>query len=109
MAKISKIVKEASKRQHALRTAVRRNTVQQQLSMIKFLECDTIVDSEKLFFVFYAFFENLQNYKKFYFFKNRCNITGKSRGFYRQFGICRNMLHKMAWTAVLPGVTKSSW
>jgi small subunit ribosomal protein S14 len=41
--------------------------------------------------------------------RNRCSICGRPRSFYRQFGICRVCLRKMAHEGKLPGVTKSSW
>jgi small subunit ribosomal protein S14 len=41
--------------------------------------------------------------------RNRCWKTGKPRGYFRFFGICRNVLREMAHSCLLPGVTKSSW
>ena len=41
--------------------------------------------------------------------RNRCWRTGRPRGFYRDFGLCRNMLREMAHEGLLPGVTKASW
>lgn len=41
--------------------------------------------------------------------RNRCWRTGRPRGFYRDFGLSRNMLREMAHQGLLPGVTKSSW
>ncbi len=41
--------------------------------------------------------------------RNRCKITGKPRGYIRQFGICRNMFRQMASDGKIPGVTKASW
>lgn len=41
--------------------------------------------------------------------RNRCAITGRSRGNYRKFNICRNIFREMASNGQLPGVTKSSW
>nr|WCH56754.1 ribosomal protein S14 [Hypnea pseudomusciformis] len=41
--------------------------------------------------------------------RNRCWITGRSRGFYRNFGLSRHALREMAHACLLPGVTKSSW
>ncbi len=40
---------------------------------------------------------------------NRCMLPGRPRGYYRDFGLCRNMLRKMAHEGNLPGVVKSSW
>lgn len=41
--------------------------------------------------------------------RNRCWKTGRSRGFYRDFGLSRHVLREMAHLGLLPGVTKSSW
>jgi small subunit ribosomal protein S14 len=41
--------------------------------------------------------------------RNRCWMTGKPRGYYRDFGLCRNVLREMAHEGVLPGVRKASW
>ena len=41
--------------------------------------------------------------------RNRCWKTGRPRGFFRYFGLCRNAVHEMAHDCVLPGVTKASW
>lgn len=41
--------------------------------------------------------------------RNRCWKTGRSRGYYRDFGISRHVLREMAHDCLLPGVTKSSW
>ncbi len=41
--------------------------------------------------------------------KNRCQLCGRPRAYYRQFGICRVCLRKMAHEGLLPGVVKSSW
>lgn len=41
--------------------------------------------------------------------RNRCWKTGKPRGYFRFFGICRNVLREMAHSCLLPGITKSSW
>ena len=41
--------------------------------------------------------------------RNRCWKTGRPRGFFRDFGVSRNVLREMAHQCLLPGVTKSSW
>jgi len=40
---------------------------------------------------------------------NRCLVTGRPRGFFRQFGLSRHVLREMAHEGLLPGVTKASW
>ncbi len=41
--------------------------------------------------------------------KNRCQITGRPRGYMRYFGICRNTFRDMALDGKIPGVRKASW
>lgn len=41
--------------------------------------------------------------------RNRCWKTGRSRGFYKDFGLSRHVLREMAHECLLPGVKKSSW
>jgi len=41
--------------------------------------------------------------------RNRCQLTGRPRGFYRKFGLCRLALRDRSMRGELPGVTKSSW
>nr|YP_009546267.1 ribosomal protein S14 [Gelidium gabrielsonii]AYO27615.1 ribosomal protein S14 [Gelidium gabrielsonii] len=41
--------------------------------------------------------------------RNRCWMTGRSRGFYRDFGLSRHVVREMSHECLLPGVTKSSW
>jgi small subunit ribosomal protein S14 len=41
--------------------------------------------------------------------RNRCQITGRSRGYYRKFRLSRIMLRELANKGLIPGVTKSSW
>ncbi|MFT6083267.1 MAG: small subunit ribosomal protein S14 [Alphaproteobacteria bacterium] len=40
---------------------------------------------------------------------NRCFITGRARGVYRRFGLCRNELRRLASFSDITGVKKSSW
>ena len=40
---------------------------------------------------------------------NRCKLTGRPRGFIRQFGISRIQFREMASNGLIPGVKKASW
>ena len=40
---------------------------------------------------------------------NRCQLTGRPKGYMRQFGICRVKFREMALDGKLPGITKASW
>lgn len=41
--------------------------------------------------------------------RNRCAITGRSRGVFRKFGLARNKLRELAMKGEIPGMTKASW
>ena len=40
---------------------------------------------------------------------NRCKITGRPKGYIRQFGISRIQFREMASQGLIPGVKKASW
>ena len=41
--------------------------------------------------------------------RNRCELSGRSRGVYRKFGLGRNMLRKATMNGDVPGLRKASW
>lgn len=41
--------------------------------------------------------------------RNRCALTGRPRGVFRKFGLCRNKLREIAMRGEVPGLTKASW
>ncbi|MHB1922020.1 MAG: 30S ribosomal protein S14 [Chitinophagaceae bacterium] len=41
--------------------------------------------------------------------KNRCQLTGRPRGYIRYFGLSRNVFRDMALSGKIPGVKKASW
>lgn len=41
--------------------------------------------------------------------RNRCELTGRPRGVFRKFGLCRNKLREFAMRGEVPGMTKASW
>jgi small subunit ribosomal protein S14 len=40
---------------------------------------------------------------------NRCFVTGRPKGFFRDFGLSRHVIREMAYNGLLPGITKASW
>ena len=40
---------------------------------------------------------------------NRCRRCGRSRAYYRKFGVCRIVFRDMASSGLIPGVRKASW
>jgi small subunit ribosomal protein S14 len=41
--------------------------------------------------------------------RNRCQITGRSRGVYRKFGLARTKIREVAMRGEIPGLGKASW
>ncbi len=41
--------------------------------------------------------------------RNRCAITGRPRGTFRQFGLARAKIREMAFAGDIPGMVKASW
>lgn len=40
---------------------------------------------------------------------NRCQLTGRPKGYMRKFGLCRVKFREMALQGKIPGITKASW
>lgn len=41
--------------------------------------------------------------------RNRCAVSGRPKGYYRKFGLGRNMLREAAMRGEIPGLSKASW
>lgn len=41
--------------------------------------------------------------------RNRCFASGRGRGVYKKFGLCRNQFRQMALEGKIPGIRKASW
>lgn len=41
--------------------------------------------------------------------RHRCLVTGRGRGVYRKYGLCRNMFRQLALDGKIPGIRKASW
>jgi small subunit ribosomal protein S14 len=41
--------------------------------------------------------------------RNRCELTGRARAYYRKLRVCRNQLRELASQGLIPGMVKSSW
>lgn len=42
-------------------------------------------------------------------YRNRCELTGRGRAYYRKFKLCRNKLRELGSFGYIPGLVKSSW
>ena len=41
--------------------------------------------------------------------RNRCKLSGRPRGYFRKFGLCRNKLREATMRGDVPGLRKASW
>ncbi len=41
--------------------------------------------------------------------RNRCILTGRGRGVYKKYGLCRNVFRQLALEGKIPGIRKASW
>jgi small subunit ribosomal protein S14 len=41
--------------------------------------------------------------------RNRCSQTGRGRGVYTKYGLCRNVFRQLALEGKIPGIRKASW
>ena len=41
--------------------------------------------------------------------RNRCELTGRPRAYYRKFKMCRNQLRELGSFGLIPGLIKASW
>ena len=58
----------------------------------------------------YAWMAKMRKPQKFSTrFRNRCQVCGRPRAYYRDFGLCRICLRRMAHEGLIPGLRKSSW
>lgn len=101
MAKISKIVnnemkKKMSKKHLPLRKELRKKVRDEKLSDEERFEAQLKLQSLPR--------NSCENRVR-----NRCEMTGRPRAFYRKFGLSRTTFRELALKGMLPGVTKSSW
>ncbi len=100
MAKQSLIERQIKRLKIVLKYFIKRKEILQILKNVKNLDTIFIVQKN---------LQSLPRNSMIVRLKNRCWKTGRSRGFYRNFGISRHILREMANECLLPGLTKASW
>ena len=100
MAKKSMLERELKRKKLVLRYSKRREEILNQLKKVSSLE-DIFALNEKI--------QKLPRNSAAIRVRNRCWKTGRPRGYYRYFGLCRNVVREFAHDCLLPGVTKASW
>nr|YP_009184926.1 ribosomal protein S14 [Jenufa minuta]ALO62984.1 ribosomal protein S14 [Jenufa minuta] len=100
MAKKSLIQRELKRQSLVIKFAKKRESLKQQIKQ---------ASSLKQKFRLHRKLQQLPKNSSKVRLHNRCLITGRPKGYFRDFGLSRHVLREMASQALLPGVTKSSW
>ena len=100
MAKKSLIARQKKREKLVLKYKIKRKDLKIQIKEEKFLD-------KKL--TLYNKLQKLPRNSSSTRLNNRCLITGRPKGFYRDFGLSRHVLREMAHQCLLPGLRKSSW
>jgi small subunit ribosomal protein S14 len=101
MAKKSMIEREKKRNKLVEKYATKRATLKDQLSDLTLSQQERVTLHREL--------QQLPRNSAPTRLRNRCWLTGRPRGYYRDFGLSRHVLREMAHQGLLPGVTKSSW
>lgn len=100
MAKKSMIERERKRQKLVSKYASKRASLKEEIQKTEFLE-------EKL--ALYMKLQKLPRNSSRVRLHNRCRITGRPKGYFRDFGLSRLVLREMVHDCVLPGITKASW
>jgi len=101
MAKKSKVVKNIQRQKLVEKFKEKR---QELLSVVK--NPKTSIEEKRLA---YMQLEKLPRDANPIRIRNRCNLTGRPRGYYRKFGLSRISLRELATKGRVPGLKKASW
>lgn len=97
----NRMMRREDKRIYLQRHREKRDSLKQKLS-------DPSLSIEEKYQVL-SEMEKLPRDSSYVRLSHRCNLTGRARGVYRKFGVCRNMLRELAMRGEVPGLVKSSW
>ena len=100
MAKKSMLERETKRKKLVTKYSEKRKEILNQLKKVNSLD-EIFSLNEKL--------QKLPRNSSRIRLRNRCWKTGRPRGYFRYFGLCRNAVRELAHECLLPGVTKASW
>jgi len=100
MAKKSMLARELKRTKLVQKYSEKRNLLLIELKKVNSLE-EKFIINEKI--------QKLPRNSSKIRLRNRCWKTGRPRGYFRFFGLCRNVVREMSNDCFLPGVTKASW
>ncbi len=101
MAKISSVIKNKKREKLGLKLAPKRAELRKASLDEKLSESEREAARQKL--------QKLPRNGNLNRVRNRCELTGRPRGVYRDFKLCRNKFRELALQGLIPGVTKASW
>jgi small subunit ribosomal protein S14 len=100
MAKKSMLEREKKRKNLVLKYKEKRTIILNQLKQ---------ADSLEMIFELNEKLQKLPRNSSAIRLRNRCWKTGRPRGFFRFFGLCRNALRELGHDCLLPGLIKASW
>jgi small subunit ribosomal protein S14 len=100
MAKKAMLEREKKRKKLVIKYSEKRISFLKELKQVQSLE-DIFKINEKI--------QKLPRNSSRIRLRNRCWKTGRPRGYFRFFGLCRNALRELANDCFLPGITKASW
>jgi small subunit ribosomal protein S14 len=100
MAKKSMLERELKRKKLVTKYSEKRKSFLAELKKVNSLE-EKFIINEKI--------QKLPRNSSKIRLRNRCWKTGRPRGYFRFFGLCRNVVREMSNDCFLPGVTKASW
>ncbi len=101
MAKVSKVQRERKRERLVSRYAAKQGELKAVIKSPNSSDEERIEAQERL----QALPRNSSPVRQ----RNRCQVSGRPRGYYRKFGLARNMLRKAAMRGEIPGLKMSSW
>ena len=101
MAKLSSIQKNSNRGKLIEKFSNKRKILKDSLMNKEISIEDRLIIQNKL--------NNLPRNSSSIRYRNRCKLTGRTRGVYRKFALSRIKIRELSMSGDLPGVTKSSW
>ncbi|MEW5770702.1 MAG: 30S ribosomal protein S14 [Pseudomonadota bacterium] len=101
MAKLALINREEKRRKMVKKYAAKRAELKSIIRDVNRSDEDRMAAQEKL--------QSLPRDASESRLRNRCQLTGRPRGVFRKFGLCRNKIREIAMRGEIPGVVKASW
>lgn len=109
MAKKSMVEREKKRRRLVIKYSLKRNSLLQEMKKLSTSSQDSVSSRFETRLALHRKIQKLPRNSSPTRLHNRCLLTGRPKGFFRDFGLSRHMLREMAHNCVLPGITKSSW